>query len=478
MERRLYDAAVQGNKISLLDLLGEDALLLDRFITGRYPETPLHVASMLGHLEFVHEVLTRKPELAKELDSHKSSPLHLATAKGYLQVAKSLLQVNPDMCLVCDIDGRNPLHIAAMKGHLDLLKELVQARPWAARVLMEQGETILHACVRCNQLEALKLLVGRVSDHEFLNCKNHEDNTILHLAIAAQQTEVINFLISSTTIDVNCVNEDGYTALDILSQNQKDMTNKQIVESLRRMGATQAKENPLSSSQLKAIRTKILLSPWEQPNAVSKSKKRKHGKRIVHSNKNGDWLERKRNILMLVASLLAAMAFQAGVNPPSGVWQDNGPSGFSTTESNGKNHTAGLSVLADNHPRAYTRFLIYNTTGFLTSLSIILLLISGLPLRRRFFMWVLMVIMWVAITAMALAYSVSIAALTPDHSYSSVINILGTGILVWIGLMLILLLGHTIRLAFRLIKLAFRLIKYILKLVMRLVNLISPRHRV
>ncbi|KAK8602135.1 hypothetical protein V6N13_058211 [Hibiscus sabdariffa] len=471
MKRRVYDAAVQGNKILLLDLLGEDAVLLDRFITGRYPETPLHVASMLGHLEFVDEVIARKPELAKELDSHKSSPLHLASAKGYLQVAKKLLQVDPDMCLVWDIDGRNPLHIAAMKGHLDLLKELVQARPWAARVVMEQGETILHACVRCNQLEALKLLVGRASDHEFLNCKNHEGNTILHLAIAAKQTEAINFLISSTSIDVNCENDDGYTALDLLSQNQKDMIDKQIAESLCKIGATHAKENPLSSSQLKAIRTKILLSTWDQPNAVSKPKKRKHGKRLAHSNKNADWLERKRNILMLVASLLAAMAFQAGVNPPSGVWQDNGPSGFSTTESNGKNHTAGLSVLADNHPRAYTSFLICNTTGFLASLSIILLLISGLPLRRRFFMWFLMVIMWVAITAMALAYIGCLVALTPDHSYSSLITILGIATLVWIGLMLILLLGHTIRLV-------FRLIKYLRRLVMRLVNLISPRPRV
>ncbi|KAE8657890.1 Detected protein of unknown function [Hibiscus syriacus] len=122
-------------------------------VTGRYPETPLHVASMLGHLEFVDEILTHKPELAKELDSRKSSPLHLAAAKGNLQVAKNLLQVNLDMCHVCDVDGRNPIHIAAMKGLLGLLRELVDARPWAARVLMEQGETILHACVRCNQLD-------------------------------------------------------------------------------------------------------------------------------------------------------------------------------------------------------------------------------------------------------------------------------------------------------------------------------------
>ncbi|GMJ07522.1 hypothetical protein like AT5G51160 [Hibiscus trionum] len=464
MDRRLYDAAVLGNKISLLNLLREDALLLDRFITGRYPETPLHVASMLGHLEFVDEVLARKPELAKEVDSRNSSPLHLASAKGYLQVAKSLLQVNPDMCLVSDIDGRNPLHIAAMKGHLGLLRELVQARPWAARVLMEQGETILHACVRCNQLEALKLLVERVSDHEFVNCKNGDGNTILHLAIAAKQTEAINLLISSTAIDVNCVNEDGFTALDLLSQNQRDATDKEIVESLRRMGVTHATDHPLSDSQLKAIRTKILLSTWDQhqPNALPKPKKRKHGKRLVSSNKNGDWLERKRNTLMLVASLLAAMAFQAGVNPPSGVWQDN-------DQSEESNHRAGLSVLADNYPFVYTFFLICNTTGFLASLSIILLLISGLPLRLRFFMWVLMVVMWVAITAMALAYMGCLVAVTPDHSYSSLIKILGCATLVWIGLMLVLLLGHTIRLIFRLIKCLF-------KLAMRLVKLISGPH--
>ena len=190
MERKLYDAAVEGNVISLLNLLQEDALLLDRFITGHYPETPLHVASMLGHIEFVDQVLTRKPELAKELDSRKSSPLHLATAKGYLDIVKRLMQVNPDICLVCDLDGRNPLHIAAIKGHLDVLRELVHARPWAARMLMDEGETILHACVRYNQLEAMKLLVERAADHEFVNCKNYDGNTILHLAIAAKQTEV------------------------------------------------------------------------------------------------------------------------------------------------------------------------------------------------------------------------------------------------------------------------------------------------
>ncbi|XP_022728816.1 ankyrin repeat-containing protein BDA1-like [Durio zibethinus] len=470
MERKLYDAVVEGSVISLLNLLQEDAVLLDRFITGHYSETPLHVASMLGHLDFVDEVLARKPELAKELDSRQSSPLHLATAKGYLDIVKRLLQVNPDMCLVRNIDGRNPLHIAAIKGKLDVLTELVRARPWAARQLMDEGETILHACVRYNQLEAMKFLVERVSDHDFVNCKNYDGNTILHLAIAAKQIEAINFLISSTTVDVNCQNADGFTALDLLSQNQRAVIDKEIIESLRRMGAVHAKHNPLSNCQLKSARIKILTSP-STSNTVSKPMKNKDRKRFV--DRNADWLERKRNALMLVASLLATMAFQAGVNPPSGVWQDTSSSSSSSSlapsnDSNESHHEAGSSIMADNNPLAYSFFLISNTTGFLASLSIILLLISGLPLSHRFFMWVLMVIMWVAITAMAFTYLVSVSALSPAQPGSVLLKMILIAVLVWIGLMLLILLGHTIRVI-------IRLIKYLRKLVIRLINVISTR---
>ena len=167
-----------------------NALLLDRFITGCYPETPLHIASMLGHAEFVEEIVTRKPELAKEFDLRGSSPLHLATAKGHLDIVKRLLQVNADMCLVCDRYGRNPPQVAAIKGQVNVLRVLVQARPNAARMLIDGEETILHACVRYNQLEAMKFLLGTIADHELVNFRNCEDNTILHLAMADKQIEV------------------------------------------------------------------------------------------------------------------------------------------------------------------------------------------------------------------------------------------------------------------------------------------------
>ncbi|KAJ0032003.1 hypothetical protein Pint_13725 [Pistacia integerrima] len=155
MERRIYEAVVEGNIISLLNLLQEDALILDRIT----------------------------PELAGVFDSRKSSPLHLATSKGYLDIVKILVSVNPEMCFVCDRDGKNPVHIAAIKGHVSVIKEFVKGRPNAARMLTERGETILHAFVRFDQLEAMEFLVEAINDHEFMNSEDDDGNTLLHICI-------------------------------------------------------------------------------------------------------------------------------------------------------------------------------------------------------------------------------------------------------------------------------------------------------
>ncbi|XVE98388.1 hypothetical protein REPUB_Repub03eG0102500 [Reevesia pubescens] len=139
---------MEESVISLLNLLQDDVLILDRFIVGCYTEMPLHVASLLGHVEFVDQLLTLKPELAKELDVRKASPLHLATSK------------------------------TTIKGHIIVLEKLVQAKPQTSQMLTNESETILHICVRYNQLEAMEFLVEIVGDHEFLNSKNSDGNTI------------------------------------------------------------------------------------------------------------------------------------------------------------------------------------------------------------------------------------------------------------------------------------------------------------
>lgn len=64
MERRIYEAVVEGSVASLIHLLQEDALILDRFKASCHSETPLHIDSMLGHVDFAQEIVSQKPELA------------------------------------------------------------------------------------------------------------------------------------------------------------------------------------------------------------------------------------------------------------------------------------------------------------------------------------------------------------------------------------------------------------------------------
>ncbi|XVF34588.1 hypothetical protein REPUB_Repub18cG0071500 [Reevesia pubescens] len=445
MERKLYEAAVEGSVISLLNLLQGDALLLDRFITGCYPETPLHRASTLGHAEFVEEIVTRKPELAEELDLRISSPLHLATAKGQINIVKRLLQVNADMCLVCDRDGRNPLHIAAIKGQVNVLRVLVQARPNAARMLIDGDETILHACVRYNQLEAMKYLLVTIANHELVNFRNSEDNTILHVAVADKQIEVVNFLIATNTVDVNSLNADDFTPIDLLLEDERNLKLKAIARSLQCVGALRSKDTSLSKHKLRDVRTKILSPPtcYQMNASYSKYKVQKN----INCTRCDDWLERKRSALMVVASLLATMAFQAGVNPPGGIWQDNFEG-----DSKSKPHKAGSWIMADTHPIQYKYFLIYNSGGFMASLSIILLLLSGLPLKRRFVVWIFMAIVWVALYAMTMSYLISVFCSTPFRDFHVPLEVANGSLSIWIGLVSLLLLAHTIRSIIKMIR--------------------------
>lgn len=196
MERKLQDAAMEGNVSTLQELLQEDPLILDRVIVSCISETPLHISSMLGHLNFVKQLLSQKPELASELDSHGCSPLHLAAAKGNLEIVKELLMVDPQMGMVRNQDGRTPLHMAAIKGRVNVVSELIRLEPESIWVLTDRSETVLHLCVGNNRLEVLKILAEEIGkDNELVNWKDCDRNTILHIAVAKKQIQVCSLML-------------------------------------------------------------------------------------------------------------------------------------------------------------------------------------------------------------------------------------------------------------------------------------------
>ncbi|KAL3326569.1 hypothetical protein AABB24_037308 [Solanum stoloniferum] len=434
-EKRLYEASVKGDVRILQELLEQDSLILDRLTLTCLNETPLHIAALCGHIEFVRLILARNPQLASELDSRKSSALHIASAKGHLHIVKMLLLVNAELCLARDCDGGNPLHLAAIKGRVEVIKELIHVRPRAALGTMINGENVLHLCVKHNQLEVLKVLMEIGWDHVFLNAKDGDGHNILHLAVADKQIETVKYLLKTHHIDVNAMDANGNTTLDILAQSRRGVNDLSIGECLREAGGLRAKhiQNCTKISNSSAVNNN---------SEVSTPPVYLGGNEAQKPPSKGDWLSKKRETIMVVASLIAGMAFQAGVNPPGGVWQENGK----LTNQGIPPHKAGQSVMAYIHPNSYRFFLRANTIAFVSSLSTILLLISGLPFRRRLFMWGLMVIMWLTVSSIAITYGVSIYIITPGKDSEALGQIIEIGILVWCGLMALLLLGNTIRL--------------------------------
>ncbi|KAI7995473.1 Ankyrin repeat-containing protein ITN1 [Camellia lanceoleosa] len=95
MEQTLHQAAIEGNVTLLHQILKKDPLVLYRLNSGWFGWSPLHVAALRGHANFVTEILNLNPDLAEVPDSSQRLPLHLASAKGHVNVVEALISVDP-----------------------------------------------------------------------------------------------------------------------------------------------------------------------------------------------------------------------------------------------------------------------------------------------------------------------------------------------------------------------------------------------
>ncbi|XP_052180919.1 ankyrin repeat-containing protein ITN1-like [Diospyros lotus] len=380
MEQRLEEAAIQGKTASLNQILGEDPLILRRVKMGCFVYTPLHVAASEGHLEFVRELLDNNKALARVLDNRRWSALHLAAANGHDKIVEVLVEANANMCLTPDGDGRNPLHLAAVEGHDSVLYVFFKKKPHWIHAFLKAidggGNTILHLAVMNEKNKVVELLLEKIKDQ--LKRKN----------------------IQQTDNPLNTINKCGCAALDILEEFK-------------------------SSDQV-------------QDFEKDKKKFQKAGALKATTLKVDELLSKRQNTLMVVASLLATMAFQAGQTPPDG-------------EATG----------------AYQEFIVANTIGYVASLGTIMFLVPGLPFKKKLFTRIMVLIMCLAVTSMAVTYASFIRFNPGDDDW----GIISYVTMAWYGVICVLVLIHTIPLLKRLSKVSWDIcMRPLMKLFMEFIS--------
>ncbi|XP_021824061.1 protein ACCELERATED CELL DEATH 6-like [Prunus avium] len=459
----LYLAAEQG-LVEIVKLIKEKAVEKNTKIQGKSPL----FAAILGcrKKEVLKIISNMEANILNSKDEKGRTPLHCATSIGYLEGVRFLGRRLMDSHRK-DHCGNFPIHYASSKGHVDIVKELLRHCPDSMELRNSSDQNILHVAARCGEDNLVKYFLKNVEFQMLINQKDNRGNTPLHLAKMYRHPKVVHLFTLDRRTNLKVLNDRGMTALDISESTLETSASYHgMIPSVKEEpnGVIQlysSEENPRDSSSLPEL-DQILVEPGPGMETKRTAAGQIQNKavaiawwlinRLVNCLEYPrTWLEETRGMLMIVATMISTTTFEAAVNPPGGVWQDNNTnsSAGGTTYCTQNNICfAGTSVAGSAFPKDFLRFVTFNTVSFIASLSVTLLLVGGFPLRNRVIMWLLSMAMCLTLTSMAVTYTLAVLLVVPNRdiffSYQGISCKAFLG--VWIALLLTIASIHTIRL--------------------------------
>ncbi|WJZ87228.1 hypothetical protein VitviT2T_006627 [Vitis vinifera] len=240
--------------------------------------------------EVGRKILEKMPDLATETDDNGWTPLHYAAYFGKVSQAEALLKRDESAAYIADNDGKTPLHIAASRNHAQIMKKLISYCPDCSEVVDEKRHNVLHLAVQTRGREAMELILKNSWGSNLINDKDVDGNTPLHM-FACSLSSVPTLMLSHPRVDKMAVNNKGLTAADILSSNTQAPLLKGLVQ----------------------LALKIC-NPTARP-----SVKKDHGGKDRVSE-----IRKAIKTQLVVAALIATVAFAAGFNLPGGFKGEKG----------------------------------------------------------------------------------------------------------------------------------------------------------
>ncbi|XP_024010853.1 ankyrin repeat-containing protein ITN1-like [Eutrema salsugineum] len=142
-----------------------------------------------------------------------------------------------------------------MRGRVRVLDELVSANPESLEEVTARGETVLHLAVRFCQFDGFVALLEHLKEFDKLCVLNKQDNrgnTVIDLLLSSRD---FNNTIPRDFIEVNFLNANGFTPLDLLLNFGGEPEDTEIDQILREAGAIRSRDDNTRQAAAATITT-------------------------------------------------------------------------------------------------------------------------------------------------------------------------------------------------------------------------------
>ncbi|XP_046543661.1 ankyrin repeat domain-containing protein 50-like [Haliotis rubra] len=228
----------------------------------KHGRTPLMVAAQKGHCRIFDFLITKGADMS-EVDNDCENILHWACKGGHVSMVECVLQQyginitagktpplilaafrgNRNVCefLVCmgaNVSvhhlGYNVLHWACTAGRVGIVKYLLTLSSVDINSRGEDGMTPLMAAVEYEHRDVFELLVSMGAN---MSQVDDDGNSVLHFACRGGHLDLVKYLLSQSSVDINSWDRDGKTPLmKAVICRQRD-----VLELLVRMGANMSR---------------------------------------------------------------------------------------------------------------------------------------------------------------------------------------------------------------------------------------------
>lgn len=211
----LHSAAYGGQEDVMNMLINEyncDPRAVDK--RGRLP---FHTACIAGHVKLVRVLVQKYDYDVNCKDTKGLTPLHLASSSGHEELVVELVQNFKSELECVDLNGMSAAHHAAFCGCVAVLRTL-QTLGANMNALVTGGNGLLHLAALNGHSCVVKFLVEECKMN--VMSPGYCGRSVLHCVCdkgGQRQLHLLNELIGTYNLDINVVDEKGWTPLHVAS---------------------------------------------------------------------------------------------------------------------------------------------------------------------------------------------------------------------------------------------------------------------